>query len=112
MAAPPLAYIARALGQETGDADAALTASRNLPLHTAGWLCCQPDRQDEGVRKDGHDRLDAVSIVTFPSIWCEKIEPVKIKSPYHIHDDMRSNLQFFVDRGLPVGGVNSSPRTS
>jgi hypothetical protein len=32
-----------------GNADAALTASRNLPLHTAGRLCSQPDRQDEGV---------------------------------------------------------------
>jgi hypothetical protein len=24
---------------------------RKLPLHTAGRLCCQADRQDEGVRK-------------------------------------------------------------
>jgi Helix-turn-helix domain len=90
--------------QPYGNADTALTASPNLPLHTTGRFCCQADRQDEGVRKDGHDRLDAISIVTFPSHLTPKNGLRENESPYHIHDDMRSNLQFFVDRGLPLHG--------
>src|SRR5436190_9465583 len=83
---------------------AALTATRNLPLHAAGRPCCQADRQDEGVRKDGHDRLDAISIVTFPSHLVPKKGLRVNESPYHIHDDMRSNLQLLVDRGLSMRG--------
>jgi hypothetical protein len=87
-----------------GNADAALAAPRNLPLHTAGRLCCQADRQDEGVRKYGHDCLDAISIVTVPSHLVPKKGLRVNESPYYIHDDMRSNLQLLVDRGLSMRG--------
>jgi hypothetical protein len=58
--------IATALDQN-GNTDAALAASGNLPLHSASRLCCQADRQDEGVGEEEYDRLDAISIVAVPS---------------------------------------------